>query len=89
MGTPAAGAHVGYSAQVELAPERVELSRIEGVGRAAVPRDNRVERRPRGLSVQRDGEICFVRLTPGRHHITARNADLGEDQKTFVIVHSN
>ena len=48
-----------------------------------------VEWRCDTLSVQRDGEICFVRLTPGRHHITARNADLGEDQKTFVIVHSD
>lgn len=39
------------------------------------------------LPIQKDGEIPFVILTPGRHEITAKDTGTGAEQKTFVIVH--
>lgn len=38
------------------------------------------------LPVQREGEVNYVLLSPGRHDFTARDPKTGEEQKSFVIV---
>jgi penicillin-binding protein 1C len=39
------------------------------------------------LSIEHDGNLPFVRLTPGRHKLTGRHSSTGDVQSTFVIVH--